>query len=221
MLTYEVIAVELKPLDSKKDFQAVIMLTSVKPFSLGNRAVIYQFVLKRVWKKREATIERLLASFHRIKLRDLSDRNLLSGAKLGQLVHFGIDLNKGDIVIKQRGIYLLIVCPQIGKVSGTTPRWLDFWVRVNNIDVSNSNIRTVLMDPQEKTVVPLNVVLPLDSDDTLNIMMATETMDEGLGVEAITPIGEPTIASIILTIVHWIELVPRFLCDFQLLPILD
>jgi hypothetical protein len=35
-------------------------------------------------------------------------------------VHFGIDFNKGDIVIKQRGIYLLIVCPQIGKVSGTT-----------------------------------------------------------------------------------------------------
>ena len=113
-----------------------------------------------------------------------------------------IDFNKGDIVIKQRGIYLLIVCPQIGKVSGTTPRWLDFWVRVNNIDVSNSNIRTVLMDPQEKTVVPLNVVLPLDSDDTMNIMMATETMDEGLGVEAIAPIGEPTIPSIILTIVQ-------------------
>jgi hypothetical protein len=117
-------------------------------------------------------------------------------------VHFGIDFNKGDIVIKQRGIYLLIACPQIGKVSGTTPRWLDFWVRVNNIDVSNSNIRTVVMDPQEKTVVPLNVVLPLDSDDILNIMMATETKDEGLGVEAIAPIGEPTIPSIILTIVQ-------------------
>lgn len=117
-------------------------------------------------------------------------------------VHFGIDFNKGDIVIRQRGIYLLIACPQIGKVSGTTPRWLDFWVRVNNIDVSNSNIRTVVMDPQEKTVVPLNVVLPLDSDDILNIMMAIETKDEGLGVEAIAPIGEPTIPSVILTIVQ-------------------
>ena len=113
-----------------------------------------------------------------------------------------IDFKKGDIVIKHPGIYLLIACPQIGKVSGTTPRWLDFWVRVNNIDVSNSNIRTVVMDPQEKTVVPLNVVLPLDSDDILNIMMATETKDEGLGVEAIAPIGEPTIPSIILTIIQ-------------------
>ncbi len=113
-----------------------------------------------------------------------------------------IDFKKGDIVIKQPGIYLLIACPQIGKVSGTTPRWLDFWVRVNNIDVSNSNIRAVVTDPQEKTVVTLNVVLPLNSDDTLNIMMSTESMDEGLGVETITPIGEPIIPSIIVTIVQ-------------------
>jgi hypothetical protein len=113
-----------------------------------------------------------------------------------------VDFKKGDIVIKQPGIYLLIACPQIGKVSGTTPRWLDFWVRVNNIDVSNSNIRAVVTDPQEKTVVTLNVVLPLNSGDTLNIMMSTETMDEGLGVETITPIGEPIIPSIIVTVVQ-------------------
>ena len=56
--------------------------------------------------------------------------------------------------------------------------------------------------PQEKTVVTLNVVLPLNSGDTLNIMMSTETMDEGLGVETITPKGEPTIPSIIVTIVQ-------------------
>ena len=113
-----------------------------------------------------------------------------------------IDFKKGDIVIKQPGIYLVIACPQIGEVSGTTPRWLDFWVRVNNIDVSNSNIRAVVTDPQEKTVVTLNVVLPLNSGDTLNIMMSTETIDEGLGVETITPIGEPIIPSIIVTIVQ-------------------
>ena len=50
--------------------------------------------------------------------------------------------------------------------SDNTPRWLDFWVRVNNIDVSNSNIRAVVPHPQEKTVVTLNVVLPLNSGDT-------------------------------------------------------
>lgn len=113
-----------------------------------------------------------------------------------------IDFDKGDIVIKQSGMYLLIAGPQIGKVRGSTPRWIDFWVRVNNIDVPNSNIRAVIMDPQEKTVVPLNAVLPLNRGDTLNIMMATEIIDEGIGVEAIEPDGEPTIPSIIVTLVQ-------------------
>jgi len=113
-----------------------------------------------------------------------------------------IDFEKGDVVIKQSGIYLIIACPQIGKVRGTTPRWIDFWVRVNNIDVPNSNIRAVLQDPQEKTVVPMNSVLPLNRGDTLNIMMATETIDEGIGLEAIEPDGEPTIPSIIVTVVQ-------------------
>ena len=113
-----------------------------------------------------------------------------------------IDFDQGDIVIKQSGMYLLIAGPQIGKVRGSTPRWIDFWVRVNNVDVPNSNIRAVIMDPQEKTVVPLNAVLPLNRGDTLNIMMSTELIDEGLGVEAIEPDGEPTIPSIIVTLVQ-------------------
>jgi hypothetical protein len=113
-----------------------------------------------------------------------------------------IDFEKGDIVVKQSGMYFIIACPQIGKVRGTTPRWIDFWVRLNNIDVPNSNIRAVVMDPQQKTVIPLNIVLPLNRGDTLNIMTAVETIDEGLGLEAIAPDGEPTIPSIIVTILQ-------------------
>ncbi len=113
-----------------------------------------------------------------------------------------IDFNKGDIIIKQSGMYLIIAGPQLGKVRGTTPRWIDLWLRVNNIDVPNSNIRAVIMDPQEKTVVPLNAVLPLNRGDTLNVMMATETIDEGMGLEAMAPDGEPTIPSIIVTVVQ-------------------
>lgn len=113
-----------------------------------------------------------------------------------------IDFEKGDILIKQSGIYLIIACPQIGKVRGTIPRWIDFWVRLNNVDVQNSNIRTVVMDPQEKTVVPLNVVLPLNRGDSLNIMMAVETIGEGLGIEAIQPDGEPSIPAVIVTFVQ-------------------
>jgi hypothetical protein len=94
-----------------------------------------------------------------------------------------IDFVQGDIEIKQSGMYLIIAGPQIGKLSGDKPRWIDFWLRANNVDIPNSNIRAV-------------------KGDTLNIMMSTETADEGLGIEAIQPIGEPLVPSIILTIIQ-------------------
>lgn len=113
-----------------------------------------------------------------------------------------MDFDKGDIIVKQSGMYLIIACPQISKVRGTTPRWIDFWLKVNNVDLPNSNIRAVLVDPQEKIVIPLIIVTPLNRGDTVNIMMAMETDDEGLGIEALLPDGEPTIPSIIVTVVQ-------------------
>jgi len=109
-----------------------------------------------------------------------------------------IDFDKGDVIIKQSGMYLIIAGPQVGKNKGTRNRWIDFWLRVNNVDVPDSNIRRVLTDSQEKDVIPLNAVIPLNR----NIMMAAETDSEGIGIECIEPDGEPTIPSIILTIVQ-------------------
>ncbi len=114
----------------------------------------------------------------------------------------GIDFENGDLKIKQSGAYLIIACPQIGKLSGVIPRWIDFWVRVNGIDVPNSNIRCVIQDPEEKIAVMLNLVWSLNKNDTVNIMMAKETNVDGLGIEAMQPVNEPTIPSIIVTIVQ-------------------
>ncbi len=113
-----------------------------------------------------------------------------------------IDFDKGDVKIKQSGMYLIIAGPQIGKSTGTRNRWIDFWLRVNNVDVPDSNVRRVLTDSQEKDVIPLNAVVPLNRGDTLNIMMSAETDTEGIGREAIEPDGEPGIPSIILTVVQ-------------------
>ncbi len=113
-----------------------------------------------------------------------------------------IDFENGDIIIKQSGMYLIIAAPQVGKIKGIRTRWVDFWLKVNNVDLANSNVRRVLTDPQEKDVIPLNVVTPLNRGDTLNIMMAAETESEGIGIEAIEPEGEPAIPSIIVTIVQ-------------------
>ncbi len=66
----------------------------------------------------------------------------------------------------------------------------------------NSNVRRVLTNKNVKDVLSLNVVTDLNRGDTLNIMMASETNDEGMGIEYIEPNGHPAIPSIIVTIVQ-------------------
>ena len=113
-----------------------------------------------------------------------------------------IDFVHGDIEIKKSGMYLIIAGPQIGKTGGDQARWIDFWLRVNNVDVPNSNVRAVLKDQCQKDVIVLQVLTRLNEGDTLNIMMSVEATGEGLGIEAIQPPGEPLIPSIILTILQ-------------------
>ncbi len=113
-----------------------------------------------------------------------------------------IDFVQGDIEIKSSGMYLVIAGPQIGKTSGDQPRWIDFWLRVNNVDVPNSNVRAVMKDQCQKDVIVLQVLTRLNEGDTLNIMMSVEKEGEGIGIEAIQPPGEPLVPSIILTMLQ-------------------
>ena len=113
-----------------------------------------------------------------------------------------INFNKGDIAVKNSGMYLIIAGPQIGKLKGDKPRWIDVWLRVNNVDVPNSNVRAIVKDACEKDVMITQTVTRLNDGDTLNIMMSVESPEEGLGIEAIQPIGEPLVPSIILTILQ-------------------
>ncbi len=127
---------------------------------------------------------------------ELTDQEDMFGAE------HTIDFIQGDIEIKKSGMYLIIAGPQIGKLKGNDARWLDFWLRVNNVDVPNSNVRAVVKDACQKDVIVLQVLTRLNDGDTLNIMMSTETSDEGVGIEAIQPPGEPLVPSIILTIIQ-------------------
>ena len=114
----------------------------------------------------------------------------------------GIDFVKEDVIIKQSGMYLIIAGPQVGKLTGNQPHWIDFWLRVNNVDVPNSNVRQFVKDPFDKDVIITQTVTRLNKGDTLNVMMSVEVQNEGLGIEAIQPVGEPLIPSIILTILQ-------------------
>jgi len=113
-----------------------------------------------------------------------------------------VDFVRGDIRFKRDGAYLLIAGLQIGKLSGDKPRWIDFWFKVNDLNVPNSNVRAMVKDPVDKDVIIVQVVRRFRIGDMLNIMMSVEAADEGLGIETIRPAAEPVIPSIILTILQ-------------------
>jgi len=113
-----------------------------------------------------------------------------------------IDFVQGDVEIKKSGMYFIIGGPQVGKVSGDEPLWVDFWLRVNNVDLPNSNVRYTIKDTCQKDVIILQVLTRLNEGDTVNIMMSIEKTGVGLGIEAIQPAGEPLVPSIILTVMQ-------------------
>ena len=107
--------------------------------------------------------------------------------------------DNSKIRIKQSGLYFIIAAPQIGRKKGKISRYVDVWLRKNGKDVSNSNIRANLYHGTSKDVIINQSMIPLLRDDVLQVMMSVETGNEGLGLEAIKPKGEPTIPSIILS----------------------
>ena len=113
-----------------------------------------------------------------------------------------IDFDGCDIKIRQSGMYMIIAAPQVGRLSGSTPRWINFWIKINNVDLANSNIQRILVDCNQKDVIPLNAVTPLNSGDIVNLVMAAETTGDGIGIEKIEPDGEPMIPSMIVTMVQ-------------------
>lgn len=107
--------------------------------------------------------------------------------------------NPADIRVHDSGLYVIVAAPQVARVSGSEPRYIDFWWKKNGRDIENSAIRVVVKDPKDKTVVVNQSMLPLEAGDVLNFMMCVETSNEGLGLETIRPSGRPTIPSVIVS----------------------
>jgi len=107
--------------------------------------------------------------------------------------------NPQDIRISDSGIYVLISAPQVGRKSGTKARFVDFWLRKNGTDIQNSNVRFVVNGNAHKDVIVNQTMMPFNAGDLINVMMSVEVGDEGLGIEAIHPTGEPLIPSIIFS----------------------
>jgi len=104
-----------------------------------------------------------------------------------------------DIKIAESGTYVVIAAPQVGRLSGDTPGHVDFWLRKNNKDIPNSNVRATIRTSDDKDVIINQTMMSFNAGDILNVMMAVSKAGEGLGVEAIKTEGRPLIPSIIFS----------------------
>ncbi len=110
-------------------------------------------------------------------------------------------VNPEDIIIQSAGDYFILLAPQTVRASGSMPRFQDFWIRVNDVDIPNSNVRVSSDKNSDTDVIVSQNTLALSVDDKINFMMSISATGEGLGIAAIVPSGEPTIPSIISTII--------------------
>jgi len=118
-----------------------------------------------------------------------------------------------DIRILESGTYVVIAAPQVGRTSGNGASSVDFWFRKNGMDIANSNVRCVLRTNENKDVLVNQTMMPFQSGDVINVMMAVEKTGEGLGIEAIKTSGRPLIPSIIFSMhkikeeshAHWVS----------------
>lgn len=74
------------------------------------------------------------------------------------------------------------------------------WLRVNNIDVSNSNVRNSIKQADDTKVLINTSGILLNAEDYVLVMQSVDTVGVGAGMIATSPVGEPVIPSIIFTI---------------------
>ncbi len=118
-----------------------------------------------------------------------------------------------NIRILESGVYVLIAAPQVGRISGNGPSHIDFWLRKNDTDIPNSNIRCTITDDSDKDVIVNQTMSAFKAGDVVNVMMAIGKTGEGLGIEAIKSTDRPLIPSIIFSMHkikdsvsgHWIN----------------
>ena len=118
-----------------------------------------------------------------------------------------------NIGIVESGVYVLIASPQVGRISGNGPSHIDFWLRKNDTDIPNSNVRCSINDDGHKDVIVNQTMSAFKAGDVVNVMMAIGKTGEGLGIEAIKSTDRPLIPSIIFSMHkikdsvsgHWIS----------------
>ncbi len=95
------------------------------------------------------------------------------------------------VIIDRPGTYMVVLAPQTGRGPGCS----NYWVRVNALDIPNSNIQVCQTDAAQTTVAIAQTILRLSRDDVITFQMSGT-----LGIDATQPVDEPLIPSVIISV---------------------
>jgi len=109
--------------------------------------------------------------------------------------------NAADVIVNEKGTYLIVAAGQVGKTSGNTTCNVDLWLRQNGKFVSNSNTRASVNTVNDTTVLVSQAIMPLNQNDIINTIMSVSATGQGCGLINTAPANEPNIPSIIFSIV--------------------
>ena len=115
----------------------------------------------------------------------------------------GITLADNKVTLSEAGPYLIVAAPQVGREGGGPLGCFDLWLRVNGIDVANSNVQLCQDEgSMAKDVIISQGIVPLPEGDTVEVMMSANNPEAGMCIEAIEPPGEPLVPSIIFSMIR-------------------
>ena len=109
--------------------------------------------------------------------------------------------NAADVIINEKGTYLIVAAGQVGKTSGNTTCNVDLWLRQNGEFVANSNTRASVNTVNDTIVLVSQAIMPLNQNDTINTIMSVSATGQGCGLINTAPPTEPNIPAIIFSIV--------------------
>ena len=121
--------------------------------------------------------------------------DILDGAN-----NVALDTATGAITIEQEADYLIVSSPQVGREHGGETANFRCWLRVNDTNLPDSNVLLSLPHPDVKDVIVAQVLVHLNAGDVVEVLMATDRSQAGVGIEAIQPTpDEPLVPAIILS----------------------
>jgi hypothetical protein len=115
--------------------------------------------------------------------------------------HDCITLANNAFTVHRDGDYLIVAAPQVGRLQTGPLANFRCWLRVNGVDVPNSNV-LMNLDPDgaTKDVIISQGIVSLKKNDAVTVMAATDSALAGVSMEAIQPTpNEPLVPSIIFT----------------------